>query len=108
MLTNLSYIWKNRTERLIATARLVLAVCSLLAIWVDPFETGRLAHMAGALMAGYTVYAAVLAFLVWRIPRAWEGNRLPIITHVLDLALFSLFLYATARPMSTFGFFCSQ
>jgi hypothetical protein len=64
-------MWKNRTERLIAAARLVLAVFSLLAVLLDPSEPGRIPHLADDLMAGFTVYAALLAFLVWRAPKPW-------------------------------------
>jgi hypothetical protein len=52
--------------------------------------------LAIPLLAGYVIYAALLAFLVWRLPKL--PSRLPIITHVFDLIVFSLLMFFRERP----------
>jgi hypothetical protein len=44
----------------LATARLLLAVTSLVAIYIDPTEPSRLATVAYALLAAYVVYSAAV------------------------------------------------
>ena len=96
MLSNPSRALKGQAERLIVAGRLVLSVFSLLAILLDPSGPGKYANLAFALLAGYVVYATLLAFLVWRLPRL--PGHLPMITHVLDLVVFSLLIYFSERP----------
>jgi signal transduction histidine kinase len=85
-------------ERLIVAGRMVLSVFSLLAILLDPSGPGKYANLAFALLTGYLVYATLLAVSVWRFPRL--PGPLPIITHVLDLIVFSLLMYFSQRPAS--------
>lgn len=87
---------KSQGERLIVAGRLVLSVFSLLAILLDPSGPGKYANLAFALLAGYVVYATLLALLVWRLPKL--PGHLPIITHVFDLIVFSLLIYFSERP----------
>ena len=91
---------QRRAEHLIALGRLVLAVFSLLAIWLDPSTPGRHAPLAYALLAGYVAYSLLLAGILWRtqMPLA----NLPLVTHVLDLFLFALFMFFTEGPTSPF------
>lgn len=92
--------FEGRTEPLIATGRLVLASCSLFAIWLDPSELAKYSTVAYLLFAAYVVYALTILFLVW-ISFA-SLVRLRLITHVLDLGLFSIFMYITEGPSSPF------
>jgi signal transduction histidine kinase len=87
-------------ERLIATGRVVLAVFSLLAIWLDPFTPAKYVEITYALLIGYVGYALLMALLVWRSFGALI--RLRLLTHVFDLAIFSLFLYFTEGSASPF------
>ena len=87
---------KGQGERLIVAGRLVLSVFSLLVILLDPSGPGKYANLAFALLAGYVVYATLLAFVVWRLPKL--PVHLPIITHVFDLIVFSLLMYLSERP----------
>ncbi len=96
MLSDPSRALKNGAERPIVAGRLVLSVFSLLAILLDPFGPGKHANLAFALLAGYAIYAALLAFLVWRLPRL--PGHFPIITHVFDLIVFSALIYLSQRP----------
>ena len=88
------------TEGVIATSRAVLAVVSLVAIWLDPTEPARYAAIAYALMVLYMGYAILVAFGVHRAEVI--AAALPLITHVVDLGVFTLFLYFTEGATSPF------
>ena len=95
------YAPRVRVERLIATGRVVLATCSLLAVWLDSSTTPAQYRVAtNVLLAAYVAYAVGLAMVAW-LGRA-PSVRLGLVTHVVDLALFSLFVYLTERPASPF------
>jgi signal transduction histidine kinase len=94
------YFPQNRAEFLIAAARLVLASFSLFAICMDPSEPLRYAGIAYSLLSGYVVYSLILFVLV-------RGMRSPsksfaLLTHILDLQIFSVFLFLTEAPTSPF------
>ncbi len=91
---------QSRTERLIAAGRVVLAACSLLAIWLAPPEPPRYAHTVFFLLAGYLLFAGVVVFLVGRPHPVLP--RLPAATHALDMLLFSSLLYLTGASTSPF------
>jgi len=87
------YAPRMRPERLIAAGRVVLAVSSLFAVWLDPDEPIRYATVAYGVLLAYVLYAIAVATLLWRVeavPRLW-----PMITHAADLACFSLFIFFT-------------
>jgi signal transduction histidine kinase len=89
-----------RVERLVGAGRIILAVFSLFAVWLDPTEPAYHADVAYALLTVYVVYAAVVAAFVLRIsrvPRWW-----PLVTHAADLSLFALVIFFTAGPGSPF------
>lgn len=85
------YSPQSRAEWLIVGGRVVLAAFTLLAIWLDPSEPAKYARSAYAFPAGYLIYALLAALLVLRSSSPLK--RLPLITHVVDLAVFSLFVY---------------
>lgn len=93
------YAPRMRPERLIAAGRVVLAVSSLFAVWLDPDEPIRYPTVAYGVLLGYVVYAVTVTTLLWRVeavPRVW-----PLVTHAADLACFSLFIFFT-DPTSPF------
>ena len=90
---------RSRTERTIAAARVVLAASGLFAIWLDPAEPARYGALTYALHSGYVIYAFTLALVVWN--RATAGY-LPLVTHAIDIALFSIFQFLTTGPSSPF------
>jgi signal transduction histidine kinase len=95
------YTPQSRPERLIAAGRVVLATASLFAVWLDPSEPVRYAGLAYSLLVLYLGYAATVAVVLPRLAaRALASQRL--VTHVVDLAFFSLFVYFTAGPASPF------
>ena len=90
----------SRAERVIAGGRVVLAVCSLLAIWIDPSAPAIYAESAFTLLVAYFIFALVIFALVWlpiTVPGPW-----PLGTHVLDLAMFTLLIFFTEGPTSPF------
>jgi len=94
------YSPQSRAERLIATGRVVLAVSSLFAVWLDPAEPAKYADVAYALLAVYVVYAVAIALLVWRSDA--PSDRQALVTHAFDLVFFSLFIYFTWGSASPF------
>jgi signal transduction histidine kinase len=89
----------SRTERTIAVSRVVLAATSLFAIWLDPAEPARYVAPTYSLHAIYVLYALAIMGVMWNRPTA---GRLPVILHVADIALFSIFQYLTLGPSSPF------
>lgn len=92
---------RTRAERLVAAGRIVLAVSSLLAVWIDPSEPARHSQIAYGLLVAYVCYSMGVAVLVWRSEAPSEGWR--VASHAFDLAFFSLFIYFTAGPASPFN-----
>lgn len=90
---------RARAERTIAVTRVVIAVFSLYAIWLDPAEPARYTQLTYVLHSGYLVYALALAGVMWS--RESTG-RLPIATHIIDIVAFSVFQYLTLGPSSPF------
>jgi hypothetical protein len=77
----------------------VLAVFSLAAVWFDPAEPARFAATTYSLHLGYLAYSLVLGLFTWQ--RA-VGARLAAVTHLGDIAIFSVFQYLTLGPSSPF------
>lgn len=89
-----------RPERLIAGGRVALAAASLFAVWFDVDEPVRFVTLAYSVLVGYLIHATAIAAILWRVetvPRHW-----PVITHVIDLACFSVLIYCTEGPSSPF------
>lgn len=96
----MQYSRQNRTERLIAGGRVVLAVVSLAAVWLDPSEPTRYATQTYLLLGAYVAHSIVLAVYVRR--RFLPLGKLPVATHGLDLGAFTLLMYLTEGPTSPF------
>jgi signal transduction histidine kinase len=89
----------SHTERAIAVARIVLGASGLFAIWLDPAEPARFVEVTYALHGTYVFYSVVVALVMWNRSSA---GRLPIVTHLIDIATFSTFQYLTLGPSSPF------
>lgn len=87
-------------ERLIAGGRVVLAVASLAAIWADPAEPARHAATVYGICVAYLVYALAIGAVAWIYLRRLP--RFGLITHLIDLPVFTLLLYFTDGPASPF------
>jgi signal transduction histidine kinase len=89
-----------RAERLIATGRFVLALSSLTAVYLEPSTPAQYQRATYALLAIYTVYALLAAAAAWR--SAVPSARWRLVSHALDLLLFTVFVYLTEGPASPF------
>lgn len=89
-----------RAERLIAAGRFVLAFSSLIAVYLEPSTPARFQRATYSLLLIYTIYALVTAVIAWRSPV--PSSRWRLLSHALDLVLFSVFVYLTEGPASPF------
>lgn len=86
-----------QSERTIALARVALAATASFALMLDPLGA---AGLADVLYWGYLAYAVLLAVVTLRL---WDGgDRLPGITHAIDIVAFSILQYLTFGPSSPF------
>lgn len=93
---NIPYSPQGLAERVLAAGRLVLATCSLFAVWLDPSEPAKYENLTYGLMSCYVGYSLVLAVVAWRSDVTLVRFR--FWSHCLDLALFSLLIYFTEGP----------
>src|SRR4051812_47462836 len=110
MAANVLRVLPSRTERTIVTFRVVLAVSSLFAVWLDPTEPQRYVVPTYTLHSIYAVYAIGLAFFAWN--RA-ETVHWPLVTHLGDIAVCAVFQSLSLGPSSSpfftyfvFSLFC--
>ncbi|HUF64615.1 MAG TPA: histidine kinase, partial [Gemmatimonadaceae bacterium] len=89
-----------RTERLIAVARLLLAVCGLFAVTVDPPRLGPNPARASMILLAYTVYA-VGVIVVLRLAHE-RVLRHRLLVHVTDLVVFAFLVFTTGGTASPF------
>lgn len=95
------YTQQQRAERLIASGRTLLAIVSLLVMEIDRAVAEQRTHMMVVFAAVYALYCAIVGLLVWRVPV--QSVRARVVTHVVDLAVYSLLLILTQRPVSPFA-----
>ncbi|HYO79438.1 MAG TPA: histidine kinase, partial [Thermoanaerobaculia bacterium] len=95
-----NYAPHARAERLIATGRFVLALSSLTAVYLEPSTPAQFQRATYALLVVYTVYALLAAAVAWRSPV--PSARWRLVSHALDLLLFTVFVYLTEGPASPF------
>src|SRR5689334_3258916 len=95
----LRHLPRSQTERAIAVARVALAGSALFAVWFDPAEPMRYVGQTYTLHTIYLAYALVLAMIVWNRP---PHGLLPLVTHIADIVMASVFQYLTLGPSSPF------
>lgn len=86
-----------RIERMLATARVLLAVLALFAIWLDPTEPTRYATLAYILLTVYMVYSCGIWGVLQRITHT---GRLPWLLLMTDLIFPTVFMLFTEGPNS--------
>lgn len=59
-------MFQPRVDRLIGTARAVLAAFMLAAVWLDPTEPARYASVSYAILVGYAGLSLAVAGLAWK------------------------------------------
>ena len=94
------YSPRNRAERVISAGRLFLALFLTIAVLVDPPEPRRYAEVVRILAYNYLAYSLGVAVLTWT--RRMTTRGVPVVTHVIDLVLFSVFIYLTDGERSPF------
>jgi len=101
----------SRTEQTIVTARVVLAASSLFAVWLDPPGRDRYVIPAYSLHSIYVIYAISLALASWNRP---ASGRWPLVTHLGDIAIGTVFQWLSLGPSSSpfftyfvFSLFCA-
>lgn len=100
---NNSFTPPSRAERLIAFSRLVLALSSLAAVFLDPLEPVGHVRLTYILLGAYAVYASIAA--IWTLKEKSGRRRLQLISHVFDLLFFGAINYLTAGSSSPFFVF---
>ncbi|HEX7150697.1 MAG TPA: sensor histidine kinase [Thermoanaerobaculia bacterium] len=95
-----NYAPHARAERLIATGRFVLALSSLTAVYLEPSTPAQFQRATYTLLVVYTIYALLAAAVAWRSPV--PSARWRLVSHALDLLLFTIFVYLTEGPASPF------
>jgi signal transduction histidine kinase len=100
----------SRTERTIVIFRVVLAISSLFAVWLDPNDAQRYLFPTYTLHSVYVVYAIALAFYAWN---RQESGRWLLVTHLCDIAMCAIFQILSLGPSSSpfftyfvFSLFC--
>jgi signal transduction histidine kinase len=94
------YSPRNRAERVISAGRLFLALFLTLAVVIAPTEPRRFADVVRIIALSYLAYAIGIAFLTWT--RRITTRGVPVVTHVIDLVVFSVFMYLTDGARSPF------
>jgi len=96
-------LFKHQSGRVIALGRVMLATLFLLAIWFDSSEP--MASVAGTylLLILYALLAIGIAAATWR--NWWLDARLAIVTHGLDMAVFTAIVFSTNGSTSPFFLF---
>ena len=79
-------LFENRSGRIIAVTRLMMAAVFFLALWLDPNQPARSSTVGYLILAGYLVLAFALTLIAWR--SWWWDFRLAWPAHVLDLLAF--------------------
>jgi len=96
-------LFKHQSGRVIALGRVMLGILFLLAVWLDRSEP--LPAVAGtyALLILYAVLAVAIAAATWR--DWWLDARLAVVTHGVDMAVFTAIVFSTNGSTSPFFLF---
>jgi signal transduction histidine kinase len=94
------YTQQVRVERFVAFSRALLAACALLAVWLDPTEPSHHTAAINYLLSGYFCYSILIVFVLWRLSVVLP--YLPVVSHAIDLLLFTLLMAFTRGPGSPF------
>jgi signal transduction histidine kinase len=92
-----------RFERMLAGARLFLAIVSVAAIYLDPTEPARYSNLAYGLIGVYVAYSAVVVLLLRS--RSEVGRLFARSIHAVDVLFPATIALFTEGPNSPFFFF---
>jgi len=103
-----NYLPLARADRLIAAARLVIVMFTVLAVWLDPELAGartKVVLVSAAVI--FAFYAVALAFVSgWRL----MTDRARLVVHVTDFLMYAILVVLTQGPVVflIFWIFCGQ
>jgi len=92
--------FQNRSGRVIALTRMVLATVFFLALWVDPDQPMRATRLGYSLLLGYMFVAAALLLLAWS--DWWWDNRLAWPALLVDILSFLASVFFTEGASDDF------
>ena len=96
-------VLKHRSGRVIALGRALLVTLFLLAIWIDPNQPAQNAAVTYGLLGLYVAVAIAVTAIIWN--DWWLDAKLAAPMHLLDMAAFTLLVYATEGYTSPFFLF---
>lgn len=102
------YLPQARADRLIAAARMVIALFTLLALRVDPgMAVTALRRFLPLTATIFTIYSLVLLIVAIRVPLS---SRSRLVIHLADFLLYSILIDPTKAPVGFFVFwiFCGM
>lgn len=91
---------KNRSGRIVALCRLVLALAFFASLWIDPMQPVRSVPQGYALLAGYSLFALAMAVIAWR--SWWHDFRFARAAHVIDILAFLAAIFVTEGTVDEF------
>ncbi|HEY5864589.1 MAG TPA: sensor histidine kinase [Candidatus Tectomicrobia bacterium] len=94
----------GQAERVIATVRVLLVLSVLFNTWLTPSHAPWSEQITYTILGIYLAYALILTLIAWRVHILLQGVM--GITHVIDLAVFSLLLFLTEISPSAFTLYC--
>ena len=94
------HAFQHRSGRVIALGRGTLATFFLLAAWLDPAGSTRLAGITRVLLMGYAAFALAILLMTWN-SWIWE-SRLSAATHIVDIIVFAVLVALTEGYVSPY------
>jgi signal transduction histidine kinase len=90
----------TRTDRLIASGRVAIAAFALAAIWIDRAQPTSAPDFAYGLLTAYLGFSGIL-LVVSRRERV-RSAEIALVSHLVDLAVFTTLMFLTEGPTSPF------
>lgn len=92
--------FRNRSGRVIALCRLVLASVFLFALWIDPAQPVRSGALGYVILGSYLAYAVACLAVAWK--DWWSDFRLAQPMHAIDIVGFLVAIYFTEGTVDEF------
>jgi signal transduction histidine kinase len=96
-------LFKYQSGRVIALGRVMLCVVLLVAVWADRSEPYLSWVRTYSLLTAYAAASGVVAVLTWR--NWWRDARLAVLTHGVDMAVFTAIVFSANSTTSPFFLF---
>lgn len=100
MTDNEGYSPRNRAERVISAGRLVLTLWLTAGVLIAPRAVSDDPSVIFVMTVGYLAYSIGIVLLTWT--RRVTTAGVPIVTHVIDIVLFAVFIQASGGSGSPF------